>query len=429
MSRLKPQLSLSQGIALLATTMLGTGVFVVPVLAARQTGTTSLLAWGALLLLTLPIAFTFAALGKKSAHAGGIPHIVGQAFGKESEKLTAFLFFAILPVGMPASLVIGSGFIQALIPLSGLANLAVQLGMLLGMLLLGIIGAKASGQMQTVIALLIVSLIASLWWVIAPNGVDFKIPLSLSAPHTLLNALGLMFWCIIGIEAFIHMGEEFRSPQRDFPLALILGTLLTLLIYWATSVLVLHDLPHIVNAPSAAALPIMTEIHLGSKAAILVTVLGFLACFASTNVYLQGYARLIWSLADEGKLPRKLATLSARSTPIYALVCITLISMLMCWGIWLANLPLNHLLLYTNGNYIVIYLLAMLAAVTLLKGYQRVLAVLSTAITLLFFWSLGRAMSYVFILCCIFICARLIWRAFGHWGNSRRRKALDASIH
>lgn len=52
-------------------------------------------------------------------------------------------------------------------------------------------------------------------------------------------ALAVMFWCFVGIEAFAHMGEEFRNPQRDFPLAILIGSFVAGLTYWACSVVVL----------------------------------------------------------------------------------------------------------------------------------------------------------------------------------------------
>ena len=40
-----------------------------------------------------------------------------------------------------------------------------------------------------------------------------------------------MFWCFVGIEAFTHLGEEFKRPERDFPLALLLGVTIRGLTY------------------------------------------------------------------------------------------------------------------------------------------------------------------------------------------------------
>ena len=65
MSRLNKELGLLQGVALLSTSLLGTGIFVVPALAATAAGAASLWAWMILIALVLPVAFTFAQLGKR----------------------------------------------------------------------------------------------------------------------------------------------------------------------------------------------------------------------------------------------------------------------------------------------------------------------------------------------------------------------------
>ena len=70
MSRLNQELGLLQGIGLLSTSLLGTGIFVVPALAATTAGEASLWAWMLLIALVLPVAFTFAQLGRRFPHAG-----------------------------------------------------------------------------------------------------------------------------------------------------------------------------------------------------------------------------------------------------------------------------------------------------------------------------------------------------------------------
>lgn len=64
MSGLKQELGLAQGVGLLSTSLLGTGVFAVPALAALVAGDNSLWAWPALILLVFPIAIVFATLGR-----------------------------------------------------------------------------------------------------------------------------------------------------------------------------------------------------------------------------------------------------------------------------------------------------------------------------------------------------------------------------
>lgn len=54
MSGLKQELGLAQGVGLLSTSLLGTGVFAVPALAALVAGDNSLWAWPVLILLVFP---------------------------------------------------------------------------------------------------------------------------------------------------------------------------------------------------------------------------------------------------------------------------------------------------------------------------------------------------------------------------------------
>ena len=98
MPRLKKELGLWQGIGLLATSLLGTGIFVVPATSAALAGPSSVWIWLLLIALVLPIAFTFARLGRRYPHAGGAPHLIGLAFGPGAERFSAFLFLAVLPV-------------------------------------------------------------------------------------------------------------------------------------------------------------------------------------------------------------------------------------------------------------------------------------------------------------------------------------------
>ena len=55
MSGLKQELGLAQGVGLLSTSLLGTGVFAVPALAALVAGDNSLWAWPALILSLIHI--------------------------------------------------------------------------------------------------------------------------------------------------------------------------------------------------------------------------------------------------------------------------------------------------------------------------------------------------------------------------------------
>ena len=395
MSRLNQELGLLQGVGLLSTSLLGTGIFVVPALAATAAGQASLWAWMLLITLVLPIAFTFAQLGRRFPHAGGAPHLIGRAFGARLERLSALLFLAVLPVGLPAALNIASDFWQAVLPIGQSAALLIQLATLSAMLLLGQRPAKASGMLQGVIALAIIGTLALIWRLgDLPLSRQPLLPPISGSWHLLPAALGVMFWCFVGIEAFTHMGEEFKNPARNFPLALLLGVLLAGLVYWACSVAVLSFQAYGDVQTDAASLPRMLDQLLGSNARWLAAGVGYLACFASMNVYMQGFARLIWSLAEEGKMPAGLARRNRHGVPAHALLLVVLSCALCASLASLLELTVDDLLRDANGNFVLIYLLSMAAGVQLLRGIWRWLAAFSCLLCTLVLLMLGRDGSY-----------------------------------
>ena len=399
MPRLKKELGLWQGIGLLATSLLGTGIFVVPATSAALAGPSSVWIWLLLIALVLPIAFTFARLGRRYPHAGGAPHLIGLAFGPGAERFSAFLFLAVLPVGLPAALNMAAGFWHALFAMNDWSLWAVQLLTLGGVLLLGLRGAGSSGSLQLLIAGAIVVMTGLIWWLGDLSWHDGlqQLP-QLAGLPALGSAMAVMFWCFVGLEAFAHMGEEFRNPRRDYPLALLCGVLLAGAIYWANSVAVVKFGLYGDEATNGSAIPMLLAQLLGPSAKWLAAILGYLSCFASINIYLQGFARLIWSLADEGKLPRPLARLSSRGTPVRALLCILLVCVLATGVTRVWHLPLDQLIRYANGNFILVYLLCMAAGWRLLPATGRLLAAISCLLCGLVLLALAEQALYALLL-------------------------------
>ncbi|MBW7983137.1 L-methionine/branched-chain amino acid transporter [Enterobacillus tribolii] len=382
MNGLKQELGLAQGVGLLSTSLLGTGVFAVPALAALVAGDDSLWAWPVLILLVFPIAIGFAALGRHYPSAGGAAHFVGMAFGPHMARVTGWLFLSVIPVGLPAALQIATGFWQALFGWSGSELLLVELATLLVIWLLGTRGAGSSANLQTIIAVLIVALIVAIWWRggIAPTEIPWPSPAEVDAGN-LFDALAVMFWCFVGLEAFAHLASEFRDPERDFPRALLIGLLVAGAVYWGGTVAVLHFHAYGEGRAAAASLPGIVVDLFGQHALWIACIIGYLACFASVNIYTQSFARLVWSQAQQ--LPQsRLGRLSSRQAPVNALSAVVGCCLLCTVAIYLLDLPLDVLIVYANGIFILIYLLCMLAGCRLLQGRSRLMAIVGCVLCL-----------------------------------------------
>ncbi|MDX5630037.1 MULTISPECIES: L-methionine/branched-chain amino acid transporter [unclassified Brenneria] len=393
---LKQDLGMIQGVGLLSTSLLGTGVFAVPALVAQIAQQDSLWAWPLLILLVFPIAIGFAALGQHFPNAGGTAHFVSLAFGPRLARVSGWLFLSVIPLGLPAALQIAAGFWQAAFGWGPHGLLLVQLLTLGGIGLLGMRSAGASGNIQIVIALLVVGLVAAIWWRggIAPAHIDWPALDALSWPNT-FSSLAVMFWCFVGLEAFAHMATEFRSPERDFPRALLIGMLVAGAVYWGCTVAVLHFHAYGEGWSATSSLPRIVVQLFGEQGLWIACIVGYLACFASVNIYTQGFARLVWSQAPTGSALTKLSAGQAPANALFVVVACCVVSCLLIY--WL-QLPLERLIVYANGVFVLIYLLCMLSGWRLLKGRARVMAMIGSLLCCALLLMIGWKSLYALIM-------------------------------
>ncbi|WP_281629856.1 L-methionine/branched-chain amino acid transporter [Vibrio sp. St2] len=416
MSQLKQEITLLSGVGQLSTTLLGTGLFMVPAIAAGIAGSLSLWAWLILFIAICPIALTFAQLGKRYPNAGGTAHFVRQAFDKRLEKSVAWLFVSVIPVGVPAAVALAAGFLQQLLPEALNSSIFAQLLTVFLLIAVNLAGTKSSGRLQTLIALSIFALVAAFWWKGDIGAQDLTMPaLSSESTWSIGAALAVMFWCFVGIEAFAHMGEEFKNPQRDFPIAIIIGCFVAGAAYWACSVVILKYGAYGSSEFDSASIPWLSEMLFGEQFKLLISALGFAACFASVNLYTQSLSRMVWAQAREYKPQSALARVSIRGVPANATLAVGVVLVLSCLVGEISGLDLEFFLKLANGIFVLVYLLAMLSAYKLLTGISKWLAGVSLLICTGVFICLGWSMLYAVA---VFVLLSLAWG---------KRQTLDQS--
>lgn len=403
MGELKKEITLISGIGQLSTTLLGTGLFMVPAIAAGIAGHLSLWAWGLLFIAICPIALTFAQLGKRYPSAGGTAYFVRQAFDKRLEKSVAWLFVSVIPVGIPAAIALAAGFLQQLLPEAINSAMLAQILTVALLMAVNLSGTKSSGRLQTVIALSVFALVAAFWWKGGLSTNDIVMPtLDSDSFWSIGAALGVMFWCFVGIEAFAHMGEEFKNPQRDFPIAILVGSFIAGATYWACSVIILKFGAYGSAEFESASIPWISEQLFGNKFKVLISLLGFAACFASVNLYTQSLSRMVWAQAREYKPTSPLARVSIKGVPANATLVIGAILILSCVGGELSGLDLEFFLKLANSVFVLVYLLAMLSAYKLLTGVGKVLAAIALILCTIVFICLGWSMLYALSILALF---------------------------
>ncbi|WP_199486968.1 APC family permease, partial [Actinomadura logoneensis] len=237
------RLTLGQGTAMYVGAVLGTGVIALPALAARTAGPASLVAWALLVLMSIPLAATFAALGARHPDAGGVSTYARLAFGPRAAAVVGWCFYLAMPAGASAAALFGGAYVAEAAG-GGRATVLATAAVLMAVVnAANAVGVQASGRMQlalaaVLVALLLVSVGLALPHARAANLTPF-------APHgwtAVGPAAALLVWSFAGWEAITHLAAEFRRPARDLPRATgaavaVVGVLYLLLAFAIIAVL------------------------------------------------------------------------------------------------------------------------------------------------------------------------------------------------
>jgi len=358
-------LDVPQGAALTIGAVLGTGVISLPALAVHAAGPASLLAWAGLLLLSIPLATTFAALGARYTDSGGVSTYARRAFGGRAATVIGWCFYFAIPIGAPTA----AGFAGAYVADyagGGRTTHLLATGGLIGLVAtMNWFGLRISGRVQLAIAGVLGVLLLAATLVSLPHA-DLG-NLTPFAPHgwfAVGPAAALLVWAFAGWEAVTSLSGEYRNPGRDIAratgVAIAVISVLYLGIALATVVVLGDD-------PGQAPLSELLVLGFGEAARPVTTVVAVLLSAGALNAYFAGGARLGAALARDGSLPDWLAHgSSAGEVPRRSLAVFAVVSAGSLTVIGVGGLSLNAPLLMTTGAFTLVYAVGTAAALRLL---------------------------------------------------------------
>lgn len=385
-----------QGAGLLATTLLGTSVFILPQMTYNIAQQGAMFSWLLLTLAIVPVTFVFSRLSAHYPHAAGPAFFVEKAFGPLAGKSIGFIFLLIIPLGVPAAILMTIQFVSSLFSLQGEQVLCAQLAMLVILYLLNYRGIQFSAKVQFIITLAVLAVVLLLF-LLAINlqpGVKQTIIISNISLPPILTAMGIAFWSFLGIEAMTHLAQDFKNPKKDMLPAMLIGTSIVGLIYLACTLLVTW-LPNNNIVNMVGIFDFLTETTWGN---LVIGVLGIAGGISTTNVYTASATKLIASFANDGVLPSYLAQKNTMNVPIRALLTLLLIMACVIVVSFNKGKDLEHLIAWVNGVFVLVYFASMLAAFKLLSKKHHLFIILGCLFCCLLAWGLGFEMLYATLL-------------------------------
>lgn len=356
---------MAHGAALTIGAVLGTGVISLPALAAHAAGPASLLAWLALLLLSVPLAATFAALGSRFPDGGGVSTYARRAFGARAATVVGWCFYFAIPIGAPTA----AGFAGAYVADSMGGGRQTQLvstgALVLVVAAMNWFGLRVSGRVQLGIAGVLGALLLAATVVSLPHASTAN--LTPFAPHGWLaigTAAALLVWAFAGWEAVTSLSAEYRDPVRDIGRATGIALGVVAVLYLGVAIATVTVLG---SDTGKAPLSDLLVLGFGDLARPVTTVVAVLLSVGAMNAYFAGGARLGAALARDGSLPGWLAHgSSAGEVPRRSLAVVAVLALTSLGVIVVRDLPLEAPLLMTTGAFTLVYVVGTAAALRLL---------------------------------------------------------------
>jgi amino acid efflux transporter len=373
-------LGVVRGAALYVGALVGPGLLLVPALAVQTAGAASIVAWGALIVLSAPVALLFAELGIRHPVAGGVYAYARAGFGDEGAVVTGGWFIAAVFLGVPAVAQMGGNYVANLTGSGTPVATAVGLGMFGTVLAANALGLRLSSGFQLAIVSLLVGVVAVAIGVALPSHATHH--WHPFAPHgwwAIGTAANILVWLFVGWEAMAQLAGDFRRPAIELPRAVALAFVIVTALYLTLAVATIG-----VTSGTTSRVPLadLMSVGFGRAGRDATAVLAVALTMGTMNVYIAGTAKLIASLANERALPPWLGRDSYRSVPRRPLLLIGAVGVVGL-AIRLAGVgSIDAFVRGTSACFISVYVLVFAAAVRILEGRLRNLAMLTLVLTL-----------------------------------------------
>jgi APA family basic amino acid/polyamine antiporter len=339
-------LGLSTGILLVTGIMIGSGAFkkIVPMSQAFMSEPGIIMAWVVAGLITMLGAFTYAGLAGLTDESGGIYEYLRLAFGDFQAFLFGWMIFTIGGSGAIAALAfVFSQSFNTLFHLPDpffawkdfsiggiiypFASSGIKIFALITIMLLTWVsyrGVKNGGTLNNVvtgakIAGIIILIIAG-FFLAGPAEKDVSISVTTSYPgffnmlSAFFGALLSALWAYDGWANITYISGEIKNPQRNVPLAIMIGVSIAMLLYILLNIVYMRVLPLSLLAAmdeNKVAAAEVAGVIMGTAGSFVITFLIMISALGALNACIIVYPRLYYRMAQKGAFYSKAAYVHA----------------------------------------------------------------------------------------------------------------------
>ena len=357
MKSLERSLGLGAVVAISISAMLGSGIFVLPGLAAAKTGPMVWLAYLAAGLGVLPAALSKSELATAMPTSGGTYVYLERAFGPLAGTVSGFGLWLSLLLKSAFALVGFSAYLSVLV---AVPQKPVAIVLLIGITLLNILGVSVIGKIQKVIVGIVLMLLVLMGFY-GLTTADFE---NLSDGYThggygFIAAAAFVYVSYAGVTKVAAIAEEVKNPGRNLPLGILISWALVMCIYVFLVFVLVTNVPHqeLTNYqgkgyPDLHPVYTVATVLGGKTAGVIAAIFAVLTMTSMSVAGLLAASRFPFAMSRDQLLPNKLHDVHPRFlTPIY---CISITSAVM--GFSILFLPVEQIAKLASAFMIVAFM-------------------------------------------------------------------------
>jgi len=325
LKKLERKLSLSSVIAISIAGMLGSGIFVLPGIAAAKTGSSIWLAYLIAAICILPAALSKSELATAMPKSGGSYVYIERALGP--------LFGTISGIGLWLSLLLKSsfalvGFGAYLLVLTNIPSYEVDtymqyfsIGFLILIMFLNIFGVKKVGKIQLVIVILSLLTLLSILFLGLPK-VDMQLTqFMINGAMGLVETVAFVYISYAGVTKIAAIAGEVKNPSRNIPLAMLLSLLVISSLYVSIAYTLVGNVQLDILEKDIKPIHTLATLLAGEWFAYGVAIIGVITLISMANSGVLASSRFPFAMAMDKLLPSNLAKLHDKHlTPINAIL-------------------------------------------------------------------------------------------------------------
>ena len=322
MKKLNRSISLSSAIAISIGGMLGSGIFVLPGIAAAKTGSSIWLAYLLAAICILPAALSKSELATAMPSSGGTYVYIERTFGPVFGTIAGLGLWLSLLLKSAFALVGFGAYLTVLVNMSSGLTKYIAILFLSVILVLNIFGVKKVGKVQKIIVSISIICLSTILMIGLPAVQDHLLDPFLSQGSTgLFSTVAFVYISYAGVTKIAAIGGEIKNPSVNLPRAMMLSLLIMSAIYVSVAFVLVGNIP--MESLSTDIKPIYTiaEMLGGTYVGYVVAAIGVITLVSMANSGVLAASRFPFAMAIDQLMPKFMGKIHSRYlTPISTII-------------------------------------------------------------------------------------------------------------